>query len=706
MTAVPISFDIRLLDTPRVTLAGREIALGAARRQAVFAALVLNSGRAVPRAELIAAVWGEDPPSSAMGNLYTYVSALRRVLEPGRDRWSSNTVLTSQGGAYRLHVRAEEVDVHRFERAREQSRSFRASGDARGELAALDAALAEWQGGEPLAGVPGPHAEAQRVRLGELYLASAERHAELMLGFGRAAEVTRPLLDLAARHPTRESLHAVTMLALAAEDRADEATVLYTELRERLVESGTEPGAAVTRIHAQLADDAARPARPRSPVPPRHAGFRGRTATVARLRQAFAALADGGHGGSHWIRGEAGIGKSALLAEGLRDAATAEVQVGWGVGDEPDRGAPLSLLPEFLPRDAANDLLASLYAAHGTMPPTMAVIDAVKAFVTARCAERPVLLVLDDMQWADDTSLLAWHALHELTDRLPLLLVSASRPLPTGHEMRLLRRLLPRTGTTLINLGPLDDPTATDLVRSWTLRADIDQGAVRSLVAAAGGNPFYLRHLVITERQGLRADTPAPELIEAVYRHLRPLTDDTRQLLHAVAFLGNNYRIADLSAVTGKPIPALVPFVEEAMTAGVLVEDGHRLRFRHPVVRQVLHGAIPTALRVTMHRQLAQRIAEAGGGLSRVAGQLLAGPVPIDAWVEQWLTANVEQLSVTVPASAIAVLRHAVSSPSLSPPSRELLAGQLRRSLLRAGLIEVTGPGQPSVPDDEYTAVR
>ncbi|SDT56132.1 BTAD domain-containing putative transcriptional regulator [Actinoplanes derwentensis] len=706
MTAVPISLDIRLLGTPRLMLAGRETAPGAARRQAVFATLVLNPGREVPREELIAAVWGEDPPASAMGNLYTYISALRRVLEPGRDRWSSGSVLTSQGGGYRLHVSADEVDVRRFERAREQSRTFRAAGDARGELAALDAALAEWQDEEPLAGVPGPHAENQRVRLGELYLASTERHAELMLGFGRAAEVTGRLLKLAGRHRTRESLYAVALLALAAQDRTEEATALYLELRDRLVEeSGTEPDPAVTKIYAQLADDAARPVRVSSPVPPRHADFLGRTATVARLRQTVAALAGGGPGGSIWISGEAGIGKSALLAEGLRDAATSGVQVGWGVGDEPDRGAPLSLLPEFLPQEAVNDLLAALHAAHGTMPPTMAVIDTVKAFVVARCAEGPVLLVMDDMQWADDTSLLVWHALHELTGRLPLLLVSASRPLPTGYEMRLLQRVLPRNGTALIDLGPLDDSTATELVHTWVLRAEIEPGTVRSLVAAAAGNPFYLRQLVISERLGLSADTPTPELIEAVYRHLRPLADDTRQLLRAVAFLGNNHRVIDLAAVTGMPLPALVPLVEEAMTAGVLIEDGLRLRFRHPMIRQVLHGAIPIALRVAMHRQFAQRIAEADGDLSRVAGQLLAGPVPIDAWVEQWLTANAEQLSVTTPASAIAVLRHAVSSPSLSPRGRRLLTAPLAQSLFRAGLFGATAAGRSSAPD-ECSAIR
>ncbi|GLY00713.1 BTAD domain-containing putative transcriptional regulator [Actinoplanes sp. NBRC 101535] len=697
MTAVRTSFEVSLLGTLRVTRGGRELALGSARRQAVFAALALEPGRAVLREELIAAVWGDEPPASAMGNLYTYVSALRRVLEPDRDRWTSGDVLTSRGGSYRLHLSPEDVDVSRFERMREQSRAARAAGDAVGELAALDAALAEWGDGEPLAGIPGPHAENQRVRLGELHLTSVERRAELMLGFGRAAEVTGDLLVLAGRHPMRESLYAVTMLALAAQDRVDEAIAMYTALRERLVEeSGTEPDAAVRQIHAQLVGDAIRPATITSTLPRRHAGFRGRTATVTRLRQAVAGLAEG-HGGSIWISGEAGIGKSALLAEGLRDAAVLGVQVGWGVGEESDRGKPLNLLPEYLSHGPANNLLDAVRAT-GATPPTMAVIDIIQAFVITQCAEGPVLLVMDDMQWADDMSLLVWHALHQLTGRLPLLLVSASRPLPFGYEMRLLRRALPRNGTTLIDLGPLDDPTATALVRAWTRRPDIEPPTVRSLVAAAAGNPFYLLHLVRTERQGLTADTPATELVEAVSRHLRPLSDDTRQLLRAIAFLGNNHLVTDLSAVTGRPVPALVTAVEEALAAGVLVEDGRRLRFRHPVVRQVLHGAIPTALRVTMHRQLAQRIAESDGAPSRVAGQLLAGPVPIDAWVERWLTTHAEQLTSTAPASAIAVLRHAVSSPALSEPARALLTTHLAQGLFRAGLFfETEASGEFSV---------
>ncbi|ODB72542.1 MULTISPECIES: BTAD domain-containing putative transcriptional regulator [Micromonospora] len=686
MTAQCSGFDIRLLGPLRVTYAGQELTLRSAQRRAVFTALALTPQRGLSKDELIAAVWGDRPPASAQGNLYTYVSALRRVLEPDRDRWSSGGVLTSEGGGYRLHVAADAVDVHRFERLRERARTPRAAGDVAGELAALDAALAEWRGDEALVGVPGPRAASQRVRLGELYLTSVERRAELMLGLGRAAEVVDRLLSLVERHPGRESLYAVTMRALAAQGRTADARALYATLRDRLVaESGTEPGAAVRQIHEQMLGTDPTATRGHIPAPPSLPGFQGRTAALARLRQAVTALA-AGRGGSVWISGEAGIGKSALLAEGLRDAAPLGVQVGWGVGDELAYRMPLSIMLECLSLGDDAGLPASLHDCSGGAPPTMTVVDTVQRFVVARCAERPLLLVLDDLQWADDLSLLVWHALHNLTGRLPLLLVSACRPVPAGYEVRLLRRVLPRNGTALVELGPLDDDTATRLARSWTRPPGPGADTVRALVAAAAGNPFYLRQLVLADRDGRTADTPGPELTEAVNRHLQPLADDTRQLLRAIAFLGNNYLVTDLAAVTGKSAPQLVPAVEEALAAGVLVEDGRRLRFRHPVIRRVLRGAIPTALRVLMHRQFAQRIAEAGGDLGRVAGQLLAGPVPVDAWVQGWLTAHAAQLSAAAPAPAIAVLRHAVASPGLSASSRELLTAQLARVLHRCGL--------------------
>jgi DNA-binding SARP family transcriptional activator len=164
MTAERSGFQIRLLGPVHAERDGVALSLGSAHRQAVFAALASNPGRALSREELVDAVWGENPPASAMGNIYTYVSTLRRVLEPSRDRWSAGSVLTSGGGSYCLHIDEQDVDTCRFEILREESRALRAAGNVDGELETLRTALGLWHG-EALTGIPGPYAESQRQRL-------------------------------------------------------------------------------------------------------------------------------------------------------------------------------------------------------------------------------------------------------------------------------------------------------------------------------------------------------------------------------------------------------------------------------------------------------------------------------------------------------------------------------------------------------------
>src|SRR5688500_1770646 len=113
MSAEHGGLDLRLLGPVRAWRDGAELALGSARRAAVFAVLALHAGHAVSREQLVAALWGDEPPASAIGNVYTYVSTLRQVLEPGRDRWTAGQLLTSGGGTYCLHVPEDDVDVFR-----------------------------------------------------------------------------------------------------------------------------------------------------------------------------------------------------------------------------------------------------------------------------------------------------------------------------------------------------------------------------------------------------------------------------------------------------------------------------------------------------------------------------------------------------------------------------------------------------------------
>jgi DNA-binding SARP family transcriptional activator len=587
MTAQGGGLRIRLLGPVHAERGEVELALGSAHRQAVLAALAINPNRALSREELINAIWGENPPASAMGNIYTYVSTLRRVLEPNRDRWAVGQVLTSGGGSYRLHVDKQDVDVCRFESLRDESRKLRTAGDTAAELAAVRAALDLWRG-EALAGIPGPYAESQRLRLAELHLATIERHAELMLELGREDEVRAELVDLVARHPRRQNLHGLAMTALARGGRLADARVLYAGLRDRLIEeTGTEPGAALRQVHAGLVADNLQPARPRpmpepprpEPAAPRRPRFVGRDDELARLRTALAEVA-AGRGGSIWIDGEPGSGKSALIGEGLREAGRLGCRVGWGVGVELAQRMPMSVLFECF--DLTDDAIEAGGTARGLIGtlrtlaeivgnPTTAVLETVQSLVRASCVDGPQILVVAA---ADD-------------------------------EM-------------------------------------------------PGGGPA--------------------SLVAAVHEHLMILSDETRNVLRAIAFLDDECGVADLPAVTGKPVPGLVRAVESALVSGLLIENGPRLELRHPVVRRVLHDATPTALRVMVHREFAEKIAT------------IAGPVPADAWVTAWLAEHVGQICAQLPEQAVVLLRHVTAQPGLDPVVRELFTANLARVLFRRGL--------------------
>ena len=675
MTAERSGFKIRLLGPVHAERDGMQLTLGSAHRQAVFAALATNPNRSLSREDLVNAVWGENPPASGMGNIYTYVSTLRRVLEPNRDRWAAGSVLTSGGGSYCLHVDEQDVDASRFEALREQSRGLRAAGDPVAELAVIREALDLWQG-EALAGIPGPYAESQRERLTELHLATRERHVELMLQLGEEREALAEATGLVESHPRREHLTSLAMTAYARCGRPAEAEALYVRLRDLMIEeTGTEPAAALRAVYAELlAADEETTLRQKS-------AFVGREVELDLLRTALSQVT-AGVGSSIWIDGAAGIGKSALLREGLRGAGRMGCRVGWGVGDELGQRMPLSVFFECFETggsvdigDAVRDLLSSLgTGGETTASPTAALLESVHDLIEGYCAERPLVLVIDDLQWADETSLLVWHSVHQLTERLPLLLVSASRPLPASHELHLLRSYVPSTGTRMLELSALGHDDSVQLLGALgAQRAD-------ELAEQAAGNPFYLTQLATAADGRI-----TPALLAAVTEHLAILSDDTRHALRAIAFLGDDCVVTDLPAVTGRSVPELIPAIESALESGLLIENGLSLELRHPLVRRVLHEAVPTALRVMVHREFAEKLATAGIGPQRVLAQLSAGPVPVDAWVADWLIRNAEQISIELPEQAVAVFRHATAQPNLDAEVRELLTAYLSRVLFRHG---------------------
>ncbi|MET0233814.1 MAG: BTAD domain-containing putative transcriptional regulator, partial [Kibdelosporangium sp.] len=240
-------FRVELLGPVRVMYAGNEVGLGPGRQRAVFAVLAMRAGQTVSRAELVEAVWGRAAPASADGSVYTYVSGLRRALgELGRD------LIVSAGNGYSLRVDPRLLDATLFEELCDQASVMAAKGDHRGVAAALGDALVLWRG-EAFAGVPGPFAEQERTRLEQAWLRAVETFAAARLELGAHVEVAAELETLIREHPLRESLRELLMIALSRSGRHAEALAVFADARATLSrELGTEPGAALRQVHAQV----------------------------------------------------------------------------------------------------------------------------------------------------------------------------------------------------------------------------------------------------------------------------------------------------------------------------------------------------------------------------------------------------------------------------------------------------------------------
>jgi DNA-binding SARP family transcriptional activator/Tfp pilus assembly protein PilF len=243
---------VGVLGPVRAWLSEREMPPGPPRQQAVLGVLAMRANRVVSRDELVDAVWGHDAPASAEGGVHTYVAGLRRILEPGRSRRGPGQVLASAGAGYVLRLEAGNVDAVVFERGLDSGRRLRLSGDPNGAVSALHAALGEWHG-SAFAGVPGPFASAERIRLGELRSAAAEERAELLLRLGRHEQAVPVLAALVAEHPLRERMRGLLMIALYRCGRQAEAFRAFHDARQVLDdELGIDPGPELSRIHQQI----------------------------------------------------------------------------------------------------------------------------------------------------------------------------------------------------------------------------------------------------------------------------------------------------------------------------------------------------------------------------------------------------------------------------------------------------------------------
>jgi DNA-binding NarL/FixJ family response regulator len=434
-----------------------------------------------------------------------------------------------------------------------------------------------------------------------------------------------------------------------------------------------------------------------------------------------------GQGGSLLIEGEPGIGKSALVGTALAIAAGADCQVFWGAGDELGQTLPLLPLLEGLRlREPSADprrttilgLLRGEIAADRGIDVPAALAEQLLALVGDQCALLPTILIIDDLQWADQASIMLLGRLARLARQLPLLLVAMMRPVPQRDDLLALRRMV--GDAARLQLTGLSGAAVAELVASLVGGVP-DEGLLR-LAGDAAGNPLYITELVaaltrsssvtITGAGAELTNGSAPSsLSAAIADRLGFVPGPVRGVLRAAALLGVDFAVPDLAIVMGRGVAELIPALNEACLAGVLAESGGSMAFRHPLIRAALYTEMPASVRAAWHRDAGRALAEAGAPADRVARQLLravggdgtAGTM--DEWMLSWLARTADLLVGQAPQVAAELLREAVWSPAAGTAHHDRLVSRLADALYRvcdiAGAEQVASQALSRVTDPD-----
>ena len=432
----------------------------------------------------------------------------------------------------------------------------------------------------------------------------------------------------------------------------------------------------------------------------------GRGEELAVVRAGVEALSRG-EGALIWVEGEPGIGKSSLVAEALAAGSAPGWDIGWGMAGQLTERLPLRVMLDCLrvrpgspdPRRAhAADLLRSLrQGLFADGDASVVGIELLAGLVDELSAAAPTVIVLDDLQWADDASLIVWHQLAASIGQLRLLLIGTCRPAPRRPEVQELRAAVIRHGGAVVTLGPLTETDVTALVTAMLGSPPGD--TLRQLTAQAAGNPLYVRELVdaMVREQALEIG-PAAEVSAAGERlpaslaavltdRLGSVSAGAAQLLRTAALLGGRFAVTDLAVVLRRPASELAADVQEAVAAGILTEHPNDpdLAFRHLLIQQALYESMPAALRTALHAEAARELAAAGADVLSVAQQLSAANKPGEPWARTWLVESGPALAIRAPQVGAEILRRELDATPADDEARDGLMASLAWALLAAG---------------------
>jgi DNA-binding SARP family transcriptional activator len=630
-----------------VELAGNgPVRLSGAMERCLLAVLAVHCGEAVSTAALVDALWAGDPPRTAGKTLQNYVLRLRRAAAevPGL------SVVTQPSG-YCLRAPPGMIDAKLAENLIVCGRRELSGGDPAAAAPLLRRALNLWRGPALHEFADRPFAAAEASRLDELREAALEDLFDAELALGRHHEVVAGLEGLVARRPLRERRWGQLMVALYRDGRQAEALAAFHRLRRVLdADLGVVPGAELRLLQQAILEHAAELSwHPRQRDAAGSAGYFGRAPEMSRLVTCLE-KATAGQGGVVLLAGEPGIGKSHALRQ-LIEMARADsaivligrcVEGAWvppfrpfaeAIAGYGDLAGPEQLQADLGPAGAAllriTPRLAQLLPDLGP-PPALRpdeerfrLLDAAAQFFAALSSRGTVLLVLDDLHWADAGTAMMIRHVARTCGQHRLLIAGAYRTTETASEDLLgdmLGALQPDTECMTIRLGALGTEAVGQLLTAEA-GAPVSPALISAIGAHTGGNPFFAKEMIrhLAEERALCTGSSGeletglplqavPEGVRHVLARRRArVSADANQLLECGSGFAGPFLFPVAALAAGLADAAALSALDELLAAG-MVRPGaapERYEFGHALVRHAVYDNLSPSRRARLHRRLA-----------------------------------------------------------------------------------------------------
>lgn len=653
----------RLLGPLQVVHAGTPVDIGSPKQRAVLAVLLIAQGRVVSTDRLVDAVWGDDVPGSAMASLQAYISNLRKAL---RVSGGAASPIVRQAPGYFLD--AVETDLGAFIGFCAAARTAVGDGAWRTALTTVDDALALWRGPLLADMRDEPWVRDEAGRVDELRVECLEHRVTALLALGRVPEAVAQAGELRSVDPLRDRGAWLQMLALYRAGRAAEALDVFAAHTKVLDnELGLEPGSELRELQIAILRQAPELAAwPRSPewtgaaevpapavtvaavteVPP--SGLIGRSREVSAVTRL---LDDMLAGDTRWmvLTGPPGIGKTRLAEEAAARGVQRGAQVVW-VGCPDERGTPawwpLRQLVRALGADA--DQLLQVPAEVDSDTARFHVYERIQTLLEQVSRSRPIVVVIDDAQWADPTSASCLAYIAGALRNHPILVVVTVRDVDHGPELaRFLATAARGDGNRHLVVPALDRAEVAALA-NLVAEDVLSESEAAVLADRTGGNPFFVSEYARLPKAE-RAGTELPGAIRSVLdRRLAALDPAVLQVLRAAAVIGEVVEFSVLADTTGLDVDTLADYLDEAADERIVVpaHDGDGYAFAHGLLRTQLLADMPALRRQRLHATVAQVLehSRVDDALTRRAQHLVAA------------------LPLAEPAEVVVACRHAAES--------------------------------------------